>query len=57
MDFSIDLPAETVEGLFCEQEDDHAALPHVALYSTGRRPRGFVIPAYVQEDDSAIDAQ
>jgi len=28
MDFSIALPAETVEGLFCEQEDDHAALPN-----------------------------
>ena len=29
-DLSIDLPTETVENLFCEFEDDHAAVPSVA---------------------------
>ena len=40
-DLSIDLPTETIEGLFCDNDDDHAAVPSSVVTIGNRTMRGI----------------
>ena len=54
-DLSIDLPTETIEGLFCECDDDHAAVPSTVVSIYNRTMRNIEREYARQYHDQSID--
>lgn len=54
-DLSIDLPTETIESLFCDNDDDHAAVPSTVVTIYNRTMRNIEREYARQYHDESMD--